>query len=192
MPKLPNDLDPTTPGVSLTPVQYRRMERWSEGTFEADWPGSEPEPTPLDMIPVAERPHALDRAALEACVGGGFFPGIEVSRLMTDPATYDRKRPFRVRVSAKLAAGTLTAGMAVPWQADFRDCTIQEGADWWPGQRPNQVRRGATQAEWVPETWTPHDMVDQWSKLGFVTAKKVGTKTEYHEDERAPDLLGDS
>ena len=95
MPKLPDDTDPTTPGVSLTPVQYRRMERWSEGTFEADWPGSEPEPIPLDMVPVAERPHALDRAALEACVGGGFFPGIEVGRVMTDPATYDRKRPFR-------------------------------------------------------------------------------------------------
>jgi hypothetical protein len=190
MPKLPDDTDPTTPGVSLTPVQYRRMERWSEGTFEADWPGSEPEPIPLDMVPVAERPHALDRAALEACVGGGFFPGIEVGRVMTDPATYDRTRPFRV--SAELAAGTLTARMAVPWQADFHDCSIEEGADWWPGQRPNQVRRGAMQAEWMPRTWTRRDMVEQWSKLGFVTAKMMGMKTEYLEDERAPELVGDS
>jgi hypothetical protein len=187
MPKLPDDLDPKTPGVSLTPVQYRRMDRWSAGTFEADWPGSEPKPLPLDMLPVAERPHALDRAALEACAGGGFFPGIEVGRVMTDPATYDPGRPFRVSVKD---AGTLTARMAVPWQADFHDCSIQDGADWWPAQRPNQVRR--VHAEWMPRKWTHRDMVEQWSKLGFVTEKKLGTTTEYLEEERAPDLDDDS
>ena len=140
------------------------------------------------------------RGRASACPRPGRAGGVCWRRLLPwnrGQSSHDRSGHVRPqaavrRVSAKLAAGTLTAGMAVPWQADFRDCTIEEGADWWPGQRPNQVRRGATQAEWVPETWTRHDMVDQWSKLGFVTAKKVGTKTEYHEDERAPDLLGDS
>ena len=48
----------------------------------ADWPGAEPAPTPLDKLPDKDRPQALDRAALEACVGGPFFPGIEASRIM--------------------------------------------------------------------------------------------------------------
>jgi L-Lysine epsilon oxidase N-terminal/L-lysine epsilon oxidase C-terminal domain len=186
MPKLPDDLDPTTPGVSLTPVQYRRMERWANGTFDADWPGAPPVPTVLDELPAAEQPHALDRAALQGCVGGGFFPGIEVGRLMVDEGTYDPQRPFRVK--AELAPGALTARMAVPWQADFHDCSLEDGADWWPGQRPNQVRRGATQAEWMLRTWTRKDMVDHWSQLGFVVEKKTGTRIEYIEDERAPEL----
>ena len=109
---------------------------------------------------------------------------------MADPATYDGARLFRV--SAGLDAGTLTAKMAVPWQADFHDCSVEDGADWWPGQRPNQVRRGGMQAEWMPRTWTRRDMVEQWSKLGFVTEKTTATKIEYLEDERAPELPGDS
>jgi hypothetical protein len=84
--------------------------------------------------------------------------------------------------------GTLTAGMAVPWQADFMDCSIETGADWWPGQRPNEVRRGQNlHAKWAPD-WEKQDMVDQWSKLGFVVAKTVANKVEFVEDERSPDL----
>jgi hypothetical protein len=76
MPKL--GTDPDTPGVSLTEVQYERMRRWAAGKFVADWPGAEPAPTPLDKLPETDRPRALDRAALESCVGGPFLPGIEV------------------------------------------------------------------------------------------------------------------
>ncbi len=149
------------------------MERWKDGKFDADWPGAEPVPTPLEKLPEQDRPQALDRAALEACVGGPFFPGIEASRVMLDDATYDTRRPFRI--NAALPPGTLTARMAVPWQADFNDCSIQQGADWWPGQRPNEVRRGQElHAEWVPSDWKHLDMVDKWAQLGFVVAKTVG------------------
>jgi hypothetical protein len=78
MPKLP---DPTVPGASLTEVQYKRMELWSQGKFDADWPGAEPAPTPFDKLTDKDRSQALDRPALEACTGGPFFPGIEASRL---------------------------------------------------------------------------------------------------------------
>lgn len=183
MPKLPSLAVQQAPGAALTETQYKRMERWAQGTFAADWPGAELVPMPLDTLPEQERPQALDRAALEACVGGPFFPGIEASRVMLDETTYDLQRLFRI--NAHLPPGTLTARMAVPWQADFNDCSIETGADWWPGQRPNQVRRGQEhEAEWVPEGWEHLDMVEKWSQLGFVVAKTVANKVEYVEDER--------
>ena len=81
--------------------------------------------------------------------------------------------------------GGLTARMAVPWQADFNDCSIEQGADWWPGQRPNEVRRGGEpHAPWTPD-WEHQDMVDRWAQLGFVVPVKVGNKIEYVEDERS-------
>jgi hypothetical protein len=183
MPKLPDLAIREAPSTALTDVQYKRMERWAKGKFEADWPGAEPVPIPFDNLPEQDRPQALDRAALEACVGGPFYPGIEVSRVMLDEATYDNKRPFRI--NANLTPGTLTARMAVPWQADFNDCNIEEGADWWPGQRPNEVRRGQERdAEWVPPDWEHIDMVKKWSQLGFVVPKTVEDKVEYVEEER--------
>jgi hypothetical protein len=185
MPKLP-PLAKKAPGATLTPTQYKRMDLWAQGKFEADWPGAEPAPTPFDKLPERDRPQALDRAALEGCVGGPFFPGIEASRLLLEDATYDRKRPFRI--SADLPAGKLTAGMAVPWQSDFHDCSVEKGADWWPGQRPNQVRRGQQSGvEWVPEEWHRADMAQSWSKLGFVVEKTTAGKLEYVEDERFVD-----
>jgi hypothetical protein len=193
MPWLPGQAVSEGPGAALTEVQFKRMERWEQGTFDADWPGAEPMPTPLENLPEQDRPQALDRAALEACVGGPFFPGIEASRVMLDETTYDTQRLFRI--NAKLHAGTLTANMAVPWQADFHACSIdpidpveesEVNADWWPGQRPNQVRRGQERhAEWVPSNWRAQDMVENWPQLGFVVAKVVSNTVEFVEDERS-------
>jgi hypothetical protein len=178
MPKVP---DETVRGAALTEVQYKRMEHWAKGTFESDWPGAEPTPTLFDKLPEKDLPQALDRAALEACVGGPFFPGIEASQLLLEDATYDKQRPFRI--SVKLPPGALTAGMAVPWQADFHDCGAEGGADWWPGQRPIQVQRGQTRGNWMPR-WTRDNMVESWAQLGFVIEKKTADKVEFVEDER--------
>jgi hypothetical protein len=168
-------------------VQYERLKRWAEGEFEADWPqDGEPTPLSLDELPEMEKPQALDRAALEACVGGGFFPGIEVGRIMLEESTYDKIRPFRI--STKLDPGTLTARMAVPWQADFRDCSFEDGMDWWPGQRPNQVLRGQQRNNWIPPSWKRLDMVKEWSKLGFVVNTTSLGKMKYVEDERSTDI----
>ena len=193
MPFLPREVDDPKekiPGAALPVTQYKRMELWAKGKFDPDWSGAEPLPTPLDNLPDKDRPQALDRAALEACVGGPFFPGIEASRLMLVETTYDKQRPFRI--NASLPPATLTAGMAVPWQADFNDCNSSEGADWWPGQRPNEVRRSQNPndppANWTPDHWKLTDMVKNWSKLGFVVEKTVANKVAFVEDERSADL----
>jgi hypothetical protein len=165
--------------VALTDFQYKLMQRWAEGDFESDWTGGPPAPLTLDQLMPRERPHALDRAALEACVGGGFFPGIEAGRIMRDPSIYDKKEPFRF--SKRLGPGAITEKMAVPWQADFRDC----GSGWWPAQRPNQVLRSGRQPEqWVPNSWKRETMIERWWELGFIVKKRASGKDRYVEAER--------
>jgi hypothetical protein len=101
---------------------------------------------------------------------------------MLEKSTYDKKRPFRIK--AGLAPGTLTAKMAVPWQADFFDCTFEQGADWWPAQRPNEVFRGKKRESWVPDDWEkPERMVHDWAKLGFIVEEKATGRLV--EDERS-------
>ena len=60
MPKLPPLAVQEAPGASLTDIQYKRMERWAQGKFDADWPGLEPAPARLDQLPERDRPQALD------------------------------------------------------------------------------------------------------------------------------------
>ena len=183
MPKLATE--PGIPGVPLTRVQYKQMERWAKGTFDADWTGSAPTPLPFDQLPAKDQPHALDRAALEGCVGGPFFPGIEVGQIMLDKKTYQKERPFRINIARH--PGELTARMAVPWQADFFACESDRhvSMDWWPGQRPDQVFRGAHRARWRLGVSGMNEMVARWSQLGFVVEKRTGETVTYVEDERS-------
>jgi hypothetical protein len=156
--------------VSFTRIQYAILEQWNKGHFIADWPGAEPN------IPAAGpiSPARLDRAALENCVGGPFFPGIEVSWLIREPALY--AEPFRLNIPAvpeaeiqqpplqigalQFRSGFFSQQMAQPWQADFYDChkEEQEAGDqkpyyymWWTAQRPDDVfTAGSTkQVPWV-------------------------------------------
>jgi hypothetical protein len=201
MPKLPSAVvDESVVGATLTHTQYQRMVQWAKGEFDNDWTGREPPAVPFDQIPIADQPAALDRRPLESSVGAGRFPGIEVGNIMLEPETYDPARPFRINTA--LPPGSLTARMAVPWQADFRDCEFEEGGyDWWPGQRPNEVWRfvgGELKREpWRPQTdeWVVnadadilagrHTMVARWSGLGFVLKRDIDGETHFVEDERA-------
>jgi hypothetical protein len=111
----------------LTPVQYRFIEQWASGDFISD----------LGAAPPAEQlPDALDRVSLQACVGGAFFPGIEAGRIITAPESYSE--PFRLDAT-RFKPGDLTAGNAVPWQADFMACRTDTSLAWWPAQRPDRV-----------------------------------------------------
>jgi len=165
MPALNAGLDPADPrrkiGTMLTPTQLEQMEAWAMGLFEADWPGSAPAPRPLASIPVEEQPAALDRAAIEPCSGGPFFPGIEAGFDLARLDTYEA--PFRI--DRRRPPGSITAHLAVPWQADFQACQQR----WWPSERPGRVQRAGSD---VSFDWTEgidmNEMVEQWADLGFV------------------------
>ena len=146
----------------LTVVQYAHMQRWKDDTYTNDWVGV---PPPQATI----TPDGLDRAALEACVGGAFFPGIEAGGL--DPSS----RPIiaasnygeRFRLNhAVVTPGAITHTMALPWQADFYAC----GDNWWPVPRPNDVfPQGQSSSEkWDRDVTSYEEMVQKWHTLGFV------------------------
>jgi hypothetical protein len=159
----------------LTPEQYAHMQRWNNNTYDNDWTVP---PAPEATI----TPGGLDRANLEACVGGSFFPGIEAGGLPQSASEYypglgavsrpiatasNYAEAFRLQQNpAVLSAGDITAAMALPWQADFFDCA----QNWWPVPRPNQVTRNGTPGQgWTDGLVGSHeDMVTKWNQLGFV------------------------
>lgn len=168
--------------LTLTPTQYFFLHQWSQGLFDTG------EALPDDRGGVT----ALDRQIIGNCVGGPFCPGIETTWVTRNPALY--ASPFQIKTAhwdrsngllgqyytehglspsndVQLGAGAepgdLTKQMAIPWQADFFDCTIQtpnitnpevnQGAGdngiqippsfyvyWWPPQAPMQVLAGST------------------------------------------------
>nr|WP_281723013.1 LodA/GoxA family CTQ-dependent oxidase [Nitrosomonas nitrosa] len=146
----------------LTQIQYDHMTRWKDGNFNNDWIGV---PAPQAAI----TPDGLDRAALEACVGGAFFPGIEAGGL--DPSSRpivtasNYVEPFRLN-HAVVQPGGITHTMALPWQADFMAC----GDNWWPVPRPNDVipQGQSSSVRWARTLSGYGDMVDKWHTLGFV------------------------
>jgi hypothetical protein len=156
--------------LSLTQVQYALLEQWAKGNFASDWEGDPPIPARGEITP-----EGLDLAALENCVGGPFYPGIEVSWLIRHTPLYSE--PFRLDApkspesepsdTKPLTVGPLEFGpgffsqqMAQPWQADFYDChkephTTPGGKNyffmWWTAQRPDDVfpPGGDQQIRWV-------------------------------------------
>lgn len=149
MPKLYGDNYDVTgdrrQALAITQVQHHILTLWKDGAFQVSGGGG---PGPIT-------PEGLDRAALESCVGGAFFPGIECSWLVRDSGLY--LEPFRFRhvgaTGVPLRIGPLTMGpgffsqqMALPWQADFLDCAKDNRIfgfffGWWPAQRPDDVFR---------------------------------------------------
>jgi hypothetical protein len=165
----------------LTPVQYAHMQRWQAGTYAADWAGV-PQPE-TDVTP-----EGLDRAALEACVGGAFFPGIEAGGLDAgDRPIIEAPYAAAFRLASSVTAGTLSKAMALPWQADFMAC----GDNWWPVPRPNDVIRQDTggPARWDRDVASMDDMVTLWHTLGFVVRQGTEHIEVQHCDEESITLL---
>ena len=159
--------------LSLTRIQYALLREWANGNFIDDWPpASEPKVTP-NSIPT---PDELDCAAVENCVGGPFYPGIEISWLIRVKDLFSE--PFRLKIprepedssaaqSPPLVVGSLlfrpgffSQQMALPWQADFYDCHKEDWDDpdgkqfyfmWWTAHRPDDVfpSGGDKQVRWV-------------------------------------------
>lgn len=166
--------------LTLSPTQYFFLHQWAIGVFD---PGMAP---PDNRGGVLE----LDRQVLGNLVGGPFSPGIETTWIVRSPHLYSS--PFNVSIAhfdgsnADLETyyqtnglsltsdpqdgdgaepGDLTKRMAIPWQADFFDCTVQtpnmtmadinqspadDGVEvppafyvyWWPPQSPMHVIAG--------------------------------------------------
>lgn len=126
----------------LTDTQYFFLQQWVEGHF-------------VNEPPKKNEPEQLTRAVLDNCVGGPFSPGIEMTWISRDPQIYSA--PFRIRPhyvpqgplgldfapERGMEPGDLTRYMAVPWQADFNECSSQPIGErtlwWWPAQRPEFV-----------------------------------------------------
>jgi hypothetical protein len=154
--------------MAVLPIQYRWLEQWAAGDFDADWPAEGLTfPALLEDLALDEQPAALDRAVLDECLGGAFHPGCEVTWPVRLPLMY--AAPFRLRhrtapepdwgsemaSSIALAAdgplsasgpGALTRWMAVPWQTDTSSCRSAYEPDldpylptFWPARVPNQV-----------------------------------------------------
>ncbi|MEV4415961.1 LodA/GoxA family CTQ-dependent oxidase [Catellatospora sp. NPDC049609] len=153
---------PALSGVDsvLTATQQAHVQRWRTGAYTADWSGT---PTPQAQV----SPDGLDRAALEACVGGAFFPGIEAGGLAAgDRPVIEAPYVAPFRLAPSVAPGTISGAMALPWQADFSAC----GDNWWPVPRPNDVtvQKSGVTARWDRDVTSMDEMVARWHTLGFV------------------------
>ena len=152
--------------LTLTDTQYFMLQQWAAGRFRVGPPRELPQV------------HALDRAALGNCVGSPMCPGIEVTWSTRNPNIYGA--PYRILQAhdegyyrshgldpardetsgGGCEPGDLTKRMAIPWQADFFNCTAQfvnftdpavnkdenlvpvpptYYAYWWPPQSPMYV-----------------------------------------------------
>lgn len=182
MPKIHGDMGEGASALTLTLTQYEMMTRWRDGKFTR---GTATLPL---APPTAVTASGLDRAALEACVGGAFFPGIECGWIVREPLLYAAPFAFRFRHAASASdptgvwPGDVTKRSALPWQADFYQCAN----NWWPAQRPNQVRRSAAApddvVQWDDGIGSDIGMVKLWHELGVLV--KDPTSGAYFEDER--------
>lgn len=153
--------------IAVTPVQYENLERWAAGDFvdDLDQAGSTAEE--LEDLPVEAQPTALDRAALEACLGDAFHPGCEATWPMRIESMYAGLFRLRHRLGPEAdfgdvltpavalssdgplngcGPGDVTRWMAVPWQADTASCTsgFEPQIDpylptFWAARVPNHV-----------------------------------------------------
>jgi L-Lysine epsilon oxidase N-terminal/L-lysine epsilon oxidase C-terminal domain len=152
--------------LTLTLVQYSILKAWASGNFDR-----------TRAVAPELMPDTLTRITLQACVGGAFFPGIEAGRRLRDRSLYIANEPFRLSHEA-LKAGEVTECMALPWQADFFDCTWEDGTGkgWWPTHRPDDVLLEASPGDepkqWIDGVADMNELVARWSQLGIVAARQ--------------------
>jgi hypothetical protein len=181
---------------NLTQRQLGILESWVQGVFQT---AANPMRLPLDAA------QTLDRAVLDRCVGGGFFPGIEIGTILRNPSIYaEFVRLIRGTFTdfdgseRTMGPGILSQRMACPWQADFTEC---EG-NWWPAQRPDLAGRladGSPGPHWdrgIVAGGDPMDpqshlnMVQHFAQLGVIVADTSSGTTKFVETDRDPALDG--
>lgn len=129
--------------LSVTSTQYYWLQQWAEGNFNTETPATYQS---LEDLSPPLQTEALNKAALEECLGGPFHPGIELTwsmrvasmwkapfRLNTLPEYEEPQDDFGPLLASKIALGsggpleasgpgTLTRWMGVPWQTDEASC----------------------------------------------------------------------
>jgi hypothetical protein len=155
--------------LALTKTMYRCLRSWTDGDFEADFDQPQSVPTCLEDLPLQEQPATLDRAALEACSGGPFRPGYELTWPMRHASIY--RAVFRLKEKppegrnddygefltqakalspggplACFGAGDLTRWLGLPWQSDAAGCRFGYEKErgrylpaFWPARLPNHI-----------------------------------------------------
>lgn len=129
--------------LAVTSTQYYWLEQWKEGNFSTEQPATYQS---LKEMPPKLQTEALNKAALEECLGGPFHPGIELTWTMRVASMW--QEPFRLNIlpewkkpkddfgsylAPKIAfgsggpleasgPGTLTRWLGVPWQTDEASC----------------------------------------------------------------------
>lgn len=149
----------------LTKVQQNVLNNWVSGNFKNDFGAN-----PVSPLSDADK---FNKLILDSTVGQGFFPGIEGGIITKNQGIYSE--PFRFN-SGKITPGDITGLMALPWQADFFDCS----GEWWPSQRPDVALRNGTFQNWAQNINGMQGMVDNFNKLGFIAA----SGTQMVEQER--------
>ncbi|MCP3405004.1 CTQ-dependent glycine oxidase GoxA [Bradyrhizobium sp. CCGB01] len=92
--------------LTLTPTQYQILSHWAKGEFTDDLNDAAANAVEkLDDMPLSLRPEALTRAALDACSGGAFHPGVEITWPVRHAALYrpttETPLPFRIAISTR-------------------------------------------------------------------------------------------
>jgi hypothetical protein len=184
----------TSKFLRLTDTMLFILRQWADGRFINEKTENITAPAPPPGV-------ALDRGVLGTMLGGAFCPGGEACWIMRNPAIY--AAAYRIHVSAAYAGaaplqagalsqtGNLAAGLepgditkydAVPWQADFNECSTQPidityrdwaviepdsigdpvvpdvvSTFWWPAHRPMEVfiQVGPTTSDLAQAAWTP-------------------------------------
>jgi len=92
--------------LTLTPSQYAILGAWAKGDFVNDFEDAAADAIKqLDDMPLSMRPEALTRAALDACSGGAFHPGVEITWPIRHAELYRTPKqtpfPFRIAISQR-------------------------------------------------------------------------------------------
>ena len=162
---MPPNLTSARQWYALTRLQYANLRAWAAGAFDIG-PGAAA--GTLGGIAPGAQPQALDRAALDGCLGGAFHPGVEfpwIARVpwiwtddlrlryagvrpdLTDygPALTAQMAMSRTGPLSRLGPGGYVQWMGTPWHADSSSCRYgyqrvsPQLPGFWPARIPNAV-----------------------------------------------------
>jgi L-lysine epsilon oxidase-like protein len=164
----------------LRDFQHTFLQEWSQGQGTPDWP---------PVVPNEITPDGLTHAALEACVGAAFYPGIEAGGIPNTISITTLAFAEALRLDpTQVQPGDVTKPMARPWQGDFMLCggptsdAQNDLASWWPAARPIGVYPEDDPTN--KRVWTlgvassMPEMVTNWHELGFIVDKGLGKPVE--------------